>query len=79
MGSIPNQNTPDHFAVSEDGYVIPNIPLGARKQIKAICIGFGVSGINVARVLGQMSTETNINLQIYEKNPELGGTWFENK
>lgn len=59
-------------------YTIPDMYLGYRRPIRILVIGFGVSGINVARVLGQTIKDSNIALQIYEKNAELGGTWFEN-
>ncbi|KAI0136174.1 hypothetical protein BJ170DRAFT_585 [Xylariales sp. AK1849] len=66
------------FGAATKPYTIPDTFLGARQPIKVIVIGFGVSGINVAHVLGQQIKSSNITLQIYEKNRELGGTWFEN-
>lgn len=58
---------------------VPDTLLGARRPIKVIVIGFGMSGINLSYILGQQLKDTNITLQFYEKNPELGGTWYENK
>ena len=40
-------------------------------------VGAGASGINTARHMG-MHME-NFDLVIYEKNMDVGGTWFENK
>lgn len=74
-----NGDGPVFTATADDEYTIPDICLGARRPIRVICIGFGASGINVARVIGQQVPNSNISLQIYEKNPELGGTWYENK
>lgn len=68
----------ENCQVNGENYTIPDLHLGHRRPIRILAIGFGVSGINVARVLGQTIKNSNIALQIYEKNPELGGTWFEN-
>lgn len=63
---------------SEREYSIPETYLGSRRPIKVIVIGFGASAINLAHILGQQGAAKNISLQCYEKNPEIGGTWFEN-
>ncbi|KAH8203068.1 hypothetical protein TruAng_002796 [Truncatella angustata] len=68
--------TNGHDAV--DPYTIQNTFLGYRRPIKIIVIGFGMSGINLSYILGKQTKNSNITLQFYEKNPELGGTWFEN-
>ncbi|KAF5019100.1 hypothetical protein F66182_8896 [Fusarium sp. NRRL 66182] len=44
--------------------------------VKVVCIGAGVSGLCLAYKL--LRSFTNYSLTIYEKNPEVGGTWFEN-
>lgn len=59
-------------------YVIPSTYLGQRRPIKAIVIGFGFSGINLSYILGKEKKNNNITLQFYDKNPEMGGTWYEN-
>lgn len=51
-------------------------PLGTMRPVKVISIGAGVSGINMARALKRHGT--NIEHVVYDKNPEIGGTWFEN-
>lgn len=60
-------------------YMIPDITLHdpANKKIRAICIGAGMSGIAMAYKI-QEFTE-NIELQVYERNDGIGGTWFENR
>lgn len=40
-------------------------------------VGGGASGLNVARHM-KLHME-NYELQIYEKNADVGGTWFENR
>lgn len=59
-------------------YTIPDTLLGSRRPIKVIVIGFGFSGINISYILGKQTKNSNVTLQFYDKNPELGGTWYEN-
>lgn len=42
-----------------------------------MCIGAGVSGI--ATAIRVQETMKDIDLDIYEKNHDLGGTWLENR
>jgi hypothetical protein len=46
------------------------------RPLKVIFIGAGISGI-VAGIKLQSLTE--LDLTIYEKNDDVGGTWFENR
>ena len=46
------------------------------RPIKVIIIGAGISGICAAIKLQQRVRE--LDLVIYDKNPEVGGTWYEN-
>jgi hypothetical protein len=59
-------------------YQIPEIHLGARRPIKVLIIGFGAAAINIAHAIGQLKG-SNIVIQCYEKNGEIGGTWYENR
>jgi hypothetical protein len=62
------------------GYTIPDTYLGTRRPVKVLIIGFGAAAINLVHVLGQKAgPNSNISIQCYEKNPEVGGTWYENK
>jgi hypothetical protein len=72
-GNVANSN------IATDSYTIPDTLLGSRRPIKAIVIGFGMSGINLSYILGKQIKGSNITLQFYDRNPELGGTWFENR
>ncbi|KAM0208249.1 hypothetical protein ACHAQD_011668 [Fusarium lateritium] len=47
------------------------------RPLKVIYIGAGISGICGA--IEFLKQVPNLELVIYEKNPELGGTWFENR
>lgn len=52
-------------------------PIDVLRPIKVIVIGAGMSGM-VASILFPRTIE-NLELVIYEKNADLGGTWFENR
>ncbi len=58
---------PDDFATR---------PVDAKRPIKVVVMGAGMSGI-IAGILFPRSIE-NMELVIYDKNPDIGGTWFEN-
>ncbi|KAI1403438.1 FAD/NAD(P)-binding domain-containing protein [Hypoxylon fuscum] len=45
--------------------------------VKVICVGAGASGILLAYKLKR--SFDNYTLTIYDKNPEVSGTWFENR
>ncbi|RAL03178.1 flavin-containing monooxygenase [Aspergillus ibericus CBS 121593] len=47
------------------------------RNVKVICVGAGASGLCLAYKL-QRSFE-NYDLTIYEKNPGIAGTWYENR
>ncbi|KAI1305542.1 FAD/NAD(P)-binding domain-containing protein [Xylaria venustula] len=45
--------------------------------VRIICIGAGASGICLAYKLKR--SFSSFSLTVYEKNPEIGGTWYENR
>ncbi|KAK4864375.1 hypothetical protein LT330_009902 [Penicillium expansum] len=54
-------------------------PAYTRRKLKIICIGAGYSGLTLAyKIDHELKLGDFVELQIYEKNPEVGGTWFEN-
>ncbi|KAF5572984.1 sterigmatocystin biosynthesis monooxygenase stcW, partial [Fusarium pseudocircinatum] len=59
-----------------DEYKIPDVPLGSSRNVKAIYIGMGMSGIDFAYHAGKVP---NLEVQLYEKNDAPGGTWLENQ
>lgn len=52
-------------------------PIDKARPLKVIYIGAGVSGILAA--IEFLKAVPSLDLVIYEKNPEVGGTWYENK
>lgn len=53
------------------------IPIDAGRSIKVVCIGAGYSGILTAIRFPQRVP--NLELVVYEKNADIGGTWYENR
>lgn len=49
---------------------------GTRK-VKVITVGAGFSGIMMAYKIQKYTK--NVDLKIYEKNADIGGTWLENR
>lgn len=58
-------------------YSILEKPLGTPRHIRIVGIGAGASGLNMIRTLRKKLT--HYEFLIYEKNPQVGGTWFENR
>lgn len=60
-----------------DGYRVSEQPLFTKRHLRVVCVGAGATGLQLA-----YKTERrleNIDLQIYEKNNDVGGTWLENR
>lgn len=58
-------------------YVVTESPLGTPRHIRIIMVGAGASGLNTAHHMALHMQ--NYRLTIYEKNEDVGGTWFENR
>ncbi|KAL4891195.1 cyclohexanone monooxygenase [Aspergillus ambiguus] len=64
-------------AGSSPSYKIQEELLGTPRKLRVLMVGAGASGLNVARHM-ELHMQ-NYELQIYEKNEDVGGTWFENR
>lgn len=53
-------------------------PIDAPRRLRMVCIGAGFAGIFLAHKHKYGGQDSCIDLAIYEKNPGLGGTWYEN-
>ncbi|KIW30173.1 uncharacterized protein PV07_05935 [Cladophialophora immunda] len=58
-------------------YDITEQPLGTPRKLRIVTIGAGASGLNLAHQIEQHME--NVEHVIYEKNADVGGTWFENR
>lgn len=58
---------------------IPDVTLNdpANRRVKVIGVGAGVSGITDAYNI--QTRCTNVDYVLYEKNPDIGGTWYDNR
>lgn len=57
------------------GFHLSDEPLGKPRNVRAIVIGAGVSGIAFTYMAKKQMH--NFDFIIYEKNPTVGGTWYE--
>lgn len=54
-------------------------PILTRRKLRVVCVGAGFSGLTLAyKIQHELKLEDAIDLQIYDKNPDVGGTWYEN-
>lgn len=75
---IPISNgTNNSFAVN--WVPVSEQPVFTPRKIKVVCVGAGFSGPMLAYKWKHLSLDEFIDLTIYEKNPDVGGTWFENR
>lgn len=68
--------TTNGLPATEVPYTILEQPNRKGRKIKVITIGAGASALNFAH---DIDTSLDVDLTIYEKNPEIGGTWYENR
>lgn len=62
---------------NERGYRIKEQLFGAVRPLRVVSLGAGVGGICLAKYLPDQLK--NVSLTVYDKNPEVGGTWYENR
>lgn len=58
-------------------YSVLQQPLGATRHLRIVTIGAGASGLNMIRTLRRNLTD--FEHVVYEKNRDIGGTWYENR
>lgn len=63
----------------ENGYRIIEEPYGTLAPLRIIVIGGGASGICFSKFYEEKLMSSNVSLQVYEKNNDVGGTWLENR
>jgi cation diffusion facilitator CzcD-associated flavoprotein CzcO len=60
---------------AQTGFLSLNHP-----STRLVCIGAGYAGLMMAyKIKHQMKMEDVVDLCIYEKNHDVGGTWLENR
>lgn len=76
-GGACHESPPSHGHRQFTPYTVDERPLGTSKPLRIICVGAGVSGINLVRTL-RLNLK-HVETVVYEKNEDVGGTWFENR
>lgn len=70
---VANGETPENWVPCADHASY------ARRKLRVVCIGAGYSGLTLAHKIDhELKLNDVIELVIYEKNSQVGGTWFEN-
>ena len=60
-----------------DGYRVREEPLFKRQKIRIVVVGAGACGLQFAYKAEKLLK--NVEIQVYDKNPDVGGTWLENR
>lgn len=78
--SIPDDNAVhenEWYNQDFDGYRITEQPLYVKRRVRMVCVGAGATGLEVAYKAERVLQDVDV--QIYEKNNDIGGTWLENR
>ncbi|KAH7232766.1 steroid monooxygenase [Fusarium tricinctum] len=62
---------------AQPAYQILEKPSRAGRKLRIICLGGGASALNLAHEID--ISPLDLELVCYEKNPSIGGTWYENR
>lgn len=83
MGSIPN----DDLVAERDGLLIPEQdesgyrireqPFGTKRRMRIVLMGAAASTVNFLKKAEEQME--NLDIVVYEKNHDVGGTWLENR
>ena len=81
-GDAHMQHTGSHGTAESDEIgtrplIFKDVPVENHRKMRVVVIGAGFSGIYCGVRIPQRLR--NVDLCIYEKNPDLGGTWYENR
>ncbi|RYC53664.1 hypothetical protein CHU98_g12545, partial [Xylaria longipes] len=77
MSSPRKQKVDTGYYEGSASFNLKNVPLDSHRRMKVRVVGAGYSGIYLGIRIPQRLR--NIDLQIYEKNEGVGGTWWVNK
>lgn len=63
--------------VDSTGYRIREEPFGTRRKVRVVLMGAGASTVNFLKKAEE--SMQNLEVIVYEKNHDIGGTWLENR
>lgn len=61
----------------ETGYRIREEPYGTKRKMRVVLMGAGASTVNFLKKAEEEMD--NLDICVYEKNADVGGTWYENR
>lgn len=64
-------------STDETGYRIREQPYGTKRKVKVVLMGAGASSLNFLKKAEEQLQ--NVDITVYEKNHDVGGTWLENR
>lgn len=67
---LVNNPSPEDVEILEQLY-------GSHKKMRIAVLGAGVSGLNFFKFAEERLK--NVEIICYDKNPDIGGTWYENR
>ncbi|KAJ5887739.1 hypothetical protein N7495_007780 [Penicillium taxi] len=67
----------DDIVVTNPDSIVEDRSIDEARPLRIVVIGAGISGILACIRFTQRIP--NVDIVLYEKNPDIGGTWFENK
>lgn len=69
--------TENNNRLEETPWIVEDRPIDGARPIRVVIIGSGLSGI-LASIRFRQRIQ-NVSLTVYEKNDDIGGTWYENR
>ena len=80
MPSLESKQADRNGIVRPDNWIpLPETPALTRRKLRVVCVGAGFSGLTLAhKIQHELNLENDVDFQIYEKNADVGGTWYEN-
>ncbi len=61
----------------EHGYRIREEPYGTKRKVRVVLMGAAASTLNFLKKAEEQME--NLDITVYEKNHDVGGTWLENR
>lgn len=66
-----------HEQNTHEGCIVEDRPIDGDRPVRVVIMGAGISGITACIRFAQRIR--NVDLCVYEKNADVGGTWYENR
>jgi hypothetical protein len=88
-GAVKEIKTDESVSSATEFHYPPTVPEGTEysvlkqyhskpTKLRVACIGAGASGLCLAYKMERMMVPGSWELTLFDKNPQFGGTWYEN-